>query len=272
MKKYARSITHKMVTTRSTLTFPTSSIETPPQTYKNYKPAYKTSLPDSTNKALLQLLLSVNRFTKFSDVSNSNHTLYGAPGTKFRRRVQNRHTYLKEQQDNKERLPNFLKYCQEQGVGTTGRNESSTASEETSADSDLDQESHKEPKLASSPLHQVLQAPLLPHCPFCPHSTKSNHCPFLPYSANLTHPLLPHSTKSNHQPNQLGCQSPPQPLAEARFFLVSTHMTKTSPSTSSIQSATQMECLLSPPPMLTCPTAPLTKWSMWLLCTKPLQT
>ena len=66
-----------------------------------------------TDRALLTLLLSPHRFTKFSEVCNRNVSLYGTTGSSYRKSVQNRRHFLQNLQGNKE---SFQAVCEELGI------------------------------------------------------------------------------------------------------------------------------------------------------------
>jgi hypothetical protein len=71
---------------------------------KRQPTTYKTTLPDTTNKAVLEHVVSVNCCSKFQHICNINPAVCGAKGTSFRKLVQERRKCLR-QHDSKEKLP-----------------------------------------------------------------------------------------------------------------------------------------------------------------------
>lgn len=79
---------------------PSSSIATPSSEAKRrYKPTNsrsnsKTLVSAESEKALRDLLVSSSRYTKFGLICNTDHSLFGAPGSQYRKAIQNRRTKL----------------------------------------------------------------------------------------------------------------------------------------------------------------------------------
>ena len=87
---------HKMADNE--LNSPPSTPQTPtPRKQRQQRTTTRTnskSLSKTTDTALLNYIAMPEWFTKFSQVCNSNHGLFGTPGSSLRRQVQNRHDFL----------------------------------------------------------------------------------------------------------------------------------------------------------------------------------
>lgn len=78
---------------------PQKAREAPTTPTRSQEPSPGT-LPEETDKALLCLLVSPDRHSKFAQICNSNHYIFGASRSTFRRRVQNRRDFLRRLQKN----------------------------------------------------------------------------------------------------------------------------------------------------------------------------
>jgi hypothetical protein len=83
-------------------------------THRETRSNKSSLLPRATHSALLRLLVSPSRHSKFSQVCDTNPLLYGTPGSTLRKSVQNRKLRLQKLQF--ENVDEFVSVCSYYGV------------------------------------------------------------------------------------------------------------------------------------------------------------